>query len=163
MAYISFPSAKDPAWATGHPGKATVQIVTFASYEWFKAWEKLAWMKRGPDYSALKKKISDSLLEKLYQAQPQTRGRVVYSELSTPLSTQHFTKYSRGEIYGLAHVPDRFKLRWLRSHSPIRGLYLAGQDVITVGVGGALFSGVLAATAVLRRNVLGRILLSPHL
>jgi len=85
---------------------------------------------------------------------PQVRGKVDHAELSTPLSTRHFANYSRGEIYGLAHTPARFRERFLRPQSPIKGLFLTGQDVAVCGVEGALAGGVLCASAILGRNLL---------
>ena len=35
LTYISFPSAKDPDFQNRHPGKATVEVVSIAPYEWF--------------------------------------------------------------------------------------------------------------------------------
>ncbi|MCS6954488.1 MAG: hypothetical protein NZM33_16720 [Bryobacteraceae bacterium] len=63
--------------------------------------------------------------------------------------------YGRGESYGLAATPERFRLRSLAAQTPIAGLYLAGQDVATLGVVGALFGGLTAASAVLGRNLVG--------
>jgi len=40
----------------------------------------------------------------------------------------------------------------------IKKFYLTGQDVITVGVGGALFSGVITSMALLKKDVFRRIL-----
>ncbi len=39
----------------------------------------------------------------------------------------------------------------------MRNLLLSGQDVVVVGVTSAAMSGVLAASVVLRRNLLSRI------
>jgi all-trans-retinol 13,14-reductase len=85
---------------------------------------------------------------------PRTRGRVIHAELSTPLTTRHFTDHARGEIYGLAHTPERFQLRALGTRTPIRGLYLSGQDAAVCGVTGAIAGGILAASAILGRNML---------
>ena len=46
----------------------------------------------------------------------------------------------------------------MRAQTPVRGLFLTGQDLVMAGVVGAMFGGVLAASAVLRRNVLKEIL-----
>ena len=81
-------------------------------------------------------------------------GGLRVQEVSTPLSTRHFANYERGEIYGLAHSPERFAARWLRPRTPIRGLWLTGQDVATCGVAGAMAAGYLTASAMLRRNLL---------
>jgi all-trans-retinol 13,14-reductase len=64
--------------------------------------------------------------------------------LSTPLSTKHFTGYQKGEIYGINHGPKRFRLDFLRAPTSVRNLYLTGQDIVTVGMRRALFSGVLS-------------------
>jgi all-trans-retinol 13,14-reductase len=153
LTYISFPSAKDPEWAEKHPGKATLQVITSCSYDSVREWEALPWMKRGEKYLKFKADLTEKLLQKAYEAVPQIRGKLAHVELSTPLSTRHFMNYESGEIYGLEHSPARFKLRWLRPRTPIRGLFLTGQDIITVGVGGALFSGILTAIAVLKAAI----------
>ena len=96
-------------------------------------------------YEALKARISERLLEALYEKLPQLRGQVDFHELSTPLSTDWFCRYPRGEIYGLDHDPERFAQDWLRPKTEIPGLYLAGQDVVSCGVVGAMVGGLLAA------------------
>jgi all-trans-retinol 13,14-reductase len=53
-------------------------------------------------------------------------------------------------VYGLESHPERFDMDdWLRPQTHIDGLYMTGQDVTTLGVTGALMSGVLTAHAVL--------------
>ena len=59
-----------------------------------------------------------------------------------------------GEIYGLQHTPDRFDERWLKPQTPIKKLYLTGQDVATAGVGGAMMGGVLCAVSILGKNMM---------
>jgi all-trans-retinol 13,14-reductase len=154
LAYISFPSAKDPEWAALHPGKSTVQVIAAASYEWVRKWESERWQKRGDAYEKFKEGFKNKMLEKLYHILPQVKGHVAVCEVSTPLSTRHFTNHQEGEIYGLEHTPARFRLDWLRAHTPVKNLFLTGQDIITVGVGGALFSGVLTASSILKKNFL---------
>jgi all-trans-retinol 13,14-reductase len=36
----------------------------------------------------------------------------------------------------------------LRPRTPIKNLYLTGQDIVTCGIGGALMSGLLTAAAI---------------
>jgi phytoene dehydrogenase-like protein len=98
--------------------------------------------------------MSERLLEIALRHRPSLRGHVVHAELSTPLSTRHFTAHPHGEIYGLSHVPARFRLP-LRAQTPVPGLFLTGQDLVSCGVAGALFGGALTATAVLRGTLLG--------
>jgi all-trans-retinol 13,14-reductase len=149
LVYISFPSAKDPEWDTHYPGKSTVQVITVAPYEWFERWRGSTWGQRGADYEALKQKFTDRLLAELYRHMPQLEGKLVFGELATPLSTEWFHLYDRGEIYGLDHDAQRFRQQWLHPVTPVRGLYLTGQDVVTAGVGGALYAGLLSTAALL--------------
>ena len=45
----------------------------------------------------------------------------------------------------------------LRPETDVPGLYMTGQDAMMCGFTGALFGGVLCASQVLRRNVMGDI------
>ncbi len=155
--YISFPSAKDPSFQQRYPGRATIEIITLAASEWFDPWADTRWHHRSPEYEDLKARFAGRLLEQLYRHVPSVRGKVDYHELSTPLSTRHFCGHPHGEIYGLSATPERFRIR-LRAETPILGLFLSGQDLAMAGVVGALYGGVMSASAVLRRNLLREIL-----
>ncbi len=143
VVYISFPSAKDPDYLRRHPGTATIEIVAPAPYQWFEKWQDETWGKRGDDYEALKAGFGDRLMEHLYDKVPQVRGEVDYFEVSTPVSTNWFGGYRNGELYGLAHTPERMQQDWLRPQTRIPGLWLTGQDILTCGVTGAMMSGLL--------------------
>ena len=136
---------------------STIEIITLVPYEWFAPWEGRRWRRRGGEYEALKERFSQRMLEKLYQVEPQLRGAVDYYELSTPLSTRHFSNYPRGEVYGLEHSPQRFRQRCLRVHTPIRHLYLTGQDVIVEGIAGAINSGLVTASAIVGKSLIKKI------
>jgi all-trans-retinol 13,14-reductase len=41
--------------------------------------------------------------------------------------------------------------------TPIKNFYLTGQDIVTAGVAGALFSGMLTSMAITGKNVLKEI------
>lgn len=155
--YVSFPAAKDPDWTNRYPGKSTIDIITLLPYEVFSDWENSRWMKRGESYEELKEKISKRLLEKLYEQLPQVKGKIEHYELSSPLSTKHFLNYSKGEIYGLDHSPSRFRQKFLVPRTPIKNFYLTGQDIVTAGIGGALFSGLLTASAMTGKNFMKKI------
>jgi phytoene dehydrogenase-like protein len=119
--YISFPSSKDPAWDTHYPGKSTIDVITVAPYEWFQKWEDTPWKKRGKDYEAFKEKIAQRLLDEVYKQCPQVRGKVDYYELSTPLSTSHFSNYAHGELYGLEPHPGPLQPDLAAPQNPHQG------------------------------------------
>jgi len=155
--YISFPSAKDPDFERRHPNRATVEVITFTPYRWFEKWQETGWRRRGSDYDAFKEELAGRLSAELIRQVPALDGKIDYWELSTPLSTRHFMNHQRGEMYGLSSTPDRFRLRCLTPKTPIRQLYLTGQDVSCLGVTGALFGGFLTASAILGRNLIGEL------
>jgi len=152
--YFSFPSAKDKIWQDQNPDRATIQIVVPANYDWFEKWNDSKWKKRPEDYQDFKLMFKEKILKELFKHFPACEAYLDHAELSTPLTTEHFSNYSRGEIYGLEHTPKRFMQRWIRVYTPYNNLYLTGQDILTVGVGGALFSGAFAAFGILRLKLL---------
>ena len=158
VVYISFPSAKDPDYLNRHPGTATIEIVAPAPYEWFERWQGTTWGKRGDDYEAFKTALGERLLRHLYARLPQLEGRVDYYEVSTPLSTEWFAAYRRGELYGLDHTVQRFRQDWLGPRTRIPGLWLTGQDTLTCGVTGAMMSGFLTTMAMVGMRRIGRLM-----
>jgi all-trans-retinol 13,14-reductase len=150
FAYISFPSAKDPEWDTKNPGTSTIQAISAGNYKWFTDYEKQPWRNRDAAYKKMKSNFEASMLKQLYKLFPQLQGHIQVTEVSSPLSTRHFTNYQNGEIYGLAHSPERFSLPFLRPKTKIKGLSLVGQDITLVGVSGAMLSGMLCATTLLK-------------
>ncbi|MBF0492756.1 MAG: NAD(P)/FAD-dependent oxidoreductase [Deltaproteobacteria bacterium] len=154
VCYISFPSAKDPSWEKRFPGKSTIEVIGVCPYEWFKKWEDKPRRERGDDYKAFKEKLAKPLLELLYQHVPQVKDQIDYYEISTPLSTRYYCNYAQGEIYGLAHTPQRFDQDWLKPQTPIKNLFLTGQDITTDGIAGALMAGLLTASVILRKNLI---------
>ncbi len=154
LLYISFPSAKDPAWQHENHGKASVQIIVPSQYNWFEKWEGTRWGRRGEDYDALKEKTAQAILKKAYEVLPQLKDAIEVYDISTPLSTKHFNNYQAGEIYGLEHSLARFELTDLRCHTPIKNFFLTGQDVVCVGVGGAWASAMFTSSIILGKLLL---------
>jgi all-trans-retinol 13,14-reductase len=149
VVYVSFPSAKDPDYLNRYPGTATIEIVAPAPYAPFEKWKGSTWGQRGEDYEAYKAELSERLLRHLYDKLPHLEGRIDYHELSTPLSTEWFSAYRHGELYGLDHTPERLQQKWLTPATRIKGLWLTGQDVLTCGVTGAMMAGMLTVSSML--------------
>jgi all-trans-retinol 13,14-reductase len=151
--YLSFPSLKDPE-ARAH----TAEIIAPVDANAFARWRGTPWMKRGPAYLALKERIADGLLARVERRIPGLTALVVHRELSTPLTTEHFTGHPDGEIYGIPVTPERFRLPWLQVRTPVPGLYLTGADAGMLGIGGALMTGVLCTAAVAGTSTFGKVM-----
>lgn len=140
--YVSFPSLKDPL----HTSSAhTAELITFTDYDLFEKWGDTRRGKRTPDYMEFKKVFEEKLLSQFKKRFPSLSDKITHFELATPLSMEFFTKSHHGAIYGLASTVDRYLTSDLRPKTPIQGLYLTGQDVLTPGVVGAMTSGLLTA------------------
>ncbi len=137
--YVSCPSAKNPA-ATSH----TLELISFLDQSVFKKWADLPWKNRGADYEQLKDTIAENMLSFVEPHLPGLRDLIDYKELSTPLSTEHFTGHRAGVIYGLPAIPEKFSADWLTIKSPVKNLYLTGGDTGMHGIVGAMMSGVMS-------------------
>ena len=128
-------------WLNGEEGSCCQHVGdNYTDAKWFG---EGAGMAVRQEDEALKEKLSQRLLAKLYEHFPHLEGRIDYYELSTTLSTDWFCRYPQGEIYGLDHDPQRLQQDWLGPRTRIPGLWLTGQDTLTCGVTGAMMAGML--------------------
>ena len=143
-AYLSFPSAK-----SGDDRFHTAEIIAMLHPEAFDAWRGSTSGNRGRDYTALKARIGQGLLRLADSAVPGFSALVQYSELSTPLTVEHYTSHPQGCFYGLPGKPAKYQSAPLAVRTPIAGLYLSGSDVTSLGIVGAMMGGLAAASQVL--------------
>jgi phytoene dehydrogenase-like protein len=142
LCFLSFPSLKDPE-ARCHTAEVTTAVDPAA----FERWAGTRWMKRGEDYTHFKQRIADALLARVEQYLPGFQALIEYSELSTPLSNEHFTAHPRGEIYGIPATPERFRKSYLQVRTKVKNLLMTGADALSPGVVGAASAGLLCAVA----------------
>jgi all-trans-retinol 13,14-reductase len=145
--FCSFPSLKDPKHDPGAAQRHTGEAITFVPWRSFKRWLGTKWQKRGSEYDWFKEQLTERLLGQYDKHYPDLTPMIRHAELSTPLSTYHFARSYQGSIYGLATEPERFLDDSLVPKTRVRGLFLAGTDVMTPGVAGAMGGGILAAVA----------------
>ncbi len=138
--FVSFPSIK-----AGDGRFHTVEITSLVDPQAYQTWRAQPRGNRGADYSALKERIGNGLLALAETAIPGLTALVLYRELSTPLTMEHYTSHPWGAFYGLPATPERYRAKLLGPCTPIRGLFLSGQDVGSVGIVGAMMGGVGAA------------------
>ena len=153
VTYVSFASSKDPSWDDEHPGTATLEAIVPTNFNNFKKWEQNPWKGRGDDYEEYKEVFSSRIISKIYEHCPHLKDKISYHELSSPLSTRDMAHYEFGELYGADHSPSRFQQKWLKPKTPVKNLYMTGQDITTVGLPSSLMSGVLTCSSMLKKNL----------
>ncbi len=146
--FASFASLKDPMHDPGRRQKHTGEVVTWTDWSTVDKWAAISSGARGEDYNRFKQQVEEKLFGQFARYFPNLADLVVFRELSTPLATTAITGHDQGAFYGLDVTPERALSGALQAKTPIGGLYLSGQDVVSPGIPGALWGGLLAAASV---------------
>jgi all-trans-retinol 13,14-reductase len=150
LAFVGFPSAKDPSYSKDY---ATCTIVTEVPFGVFEQWGDREVKARGTEYETRKKMIGDRLIDLVCKEWPQLAAAIEKVDMGTPVTAQYYLNSQRGESYGLQCTTERnydFDIcHALKAKQPIDGLWLSGQDVMTPGFAGAFNGGVLCAGMIL--------------
>uniref|UniRef100_A0A8C5GW57 Inactive all-trans-retinol 13,14-reductase-like n=1 Tax=Gouania willdenowi TaxID=441366 RepID=A0A8C5GW57_GOUWI len=152
MMFITVPSSKDPESKLRHPGKCCMTILTMVKYEWFEEWKDTSVRKRGDEYYDYKMKFAKNLFDWACTVFPNIKDKLVFQDVATPLTNMHYLGAQRGAMYSAEHNLERFQAEAVarnRSSTPIKNLYISGQDVFSCGIAGALHGGLLCASTVL--------------
>ncbi len=149
--FVSFASLKDPSHDPGPKQKYAGEMVVWTDWSSVARWADLPSGERGAEYKAFKKQVEDKMFALFKANFPDLAELVVFRELSTPLATAAITGHHEGRFYGLDGTPERVLSDALNAKTPIEGLYLSGQDVVSQGIQGALWGGILCAASVDRR------------
>ena len=144
----TFGSLKDPTHDPGPRQKHTGQFLVWTDWASVAQWADQPAGARGDDYADFKRRVEKTLMGQFERYFPDLAKLVVYRELATPLSTVTYTRHRKGAFYGLDVTPERVMCDGLRAKTPIPGLYLAGQDVASPGIPGALMGGLLGAASI---------------
>ncbi|KTF83750.1 hypothetical protein cypCar_00043002 [Cyprinus carpio] len=156
LIFVASPSAKDPTWPERKPGKSTVTVVSFANYAWFEEWKDDKVKNRSIDYKELKEAFINNILEAVTEIFPKIKDRIEYVDAGTPITNQHYIGAPKGEIYGADHGIPRFSVELnatIRPQTPIKNLFLTGQDVMLCGFAGALTGALTCGSVILNRNL----------
>ncbi|XP_068161650.1 inactive all-trans-retinol 13,14-reductase [Antennarius striatus] len=152
MMFITMPSSKDHEASIRHPGKSCMTILTMVKYEWFEEWKDTTVRKRGDEYYNYKMRFAKNLFDWACTLFPKIRDKLVFQDVATPLTNMHYLGAQRGAMYSAEHNLDRFQAESVarnRCNTPVKNLYISGQDVFSCGIAGALHGGLLCASTVL--------------
>jgi len=146
--FVSFASLKDPDHDPGPDRKYAGEMMAWSDWSTVKKWAGVPPDERGEDYQSFKKRTESVMLDQFAHHFPRLAKLIVFHELSTPLATASITGHRMGSFYGLDVTPHRITTDALRMKTPIGGLYLTGQDVLTPGIPGAFWGGLLSAGSI---------------
>jgi phytoene dehydrogenase-like protein len=145
--FLSSNSLKDTTGRLAPPGCSTLEVMTFVPEAMFSQWAALPPQARGESYHACKEALADRMLREVEERFPGLVGDVAVREVATPLNWMDSLRAPHGGPYGPAMTPVQAGRFRFRTRTPVQGLFLAGQGVISMGVSPVLLSGRLAAHA----------------
>jgi all-trans-retinol 13,14-reductase len=148
MLFVSFPTLKDPAHDPGPSNRHTGEVLAWADWSSVADFADGGAEKHPAGWAAFKQRVEASLMAFFAEKFPAVAPLVVYQELGTPLATALFTRHEKGGFYGVETTPRRILSEALNARTPVPGLFLTGQDVMTPGIAGALWGGMLGAAAI---------------
>nr|XP_057905052.1 all-trans-retinol 13,14-reductase [Doryrhamphus excisus] len=155
LLFVASPSAKDSTWEERSPGKSTLSLVSFARYGWFEEWKDDKVNNRASEYKELKEAFIETALQVVLQVFPKvTRDKIEYIDAGTPITNTHYIGSPKGEFYGVDHGMERFTPELsiiMKPQTPLKNLYLTGQDMLTCGLAGALNGALICASVLLKR------------
>lgn len=150
---IVFPSMRDAAHTD--PEHHTAEIFVPTNHEFFSKWENTKLGTRGDEYKDLKVQLEKVLLDAFEKQFPGIGKQVEFKELSTPLTNSSYIRRNRGSTYGLECTAEKINSNLPHPVSDYKGLYFTGSDVFIHGIIGTCLSGVITASCVEKRNLLG--------
>jgi all-trans-retinol 13,14-reductase len=148
MMFASFPSLKDPEHDPGPSNKHTGQAMVWADWSSVADFAEREPGERADEWAAFKQDVEGKLMAFYAKKFPALAPLIVFHELGTPLATAAFTRHEKGGFYGVETTPRRLMSDALAAKTPVPGLFLTGQDVMTPGIAGALAGGMIGAAAV---------------
>jgi all-trans-retinol 13,14-reductase len=148
MMFVSFSSLKDPAHDPGPLNRHTGDMLVWADWSYVAEFANGGAEARADEWAAFKQSIESRMMEFFENKFPALAPLVVYRELGTPFATASFTGHEKGGFYGVETTPRRMLSDALNARTPVPGLFLTGQDVMTPGIAGALAGGMFGAAAI---------------
>jgi phytoene dehydrogenase-like protein len=148
--FLTTTTLKDPTKAH-KSGHHTMESFAFVDYQAFTRWAHTRFGDRPDDYVAMKEDLVKRMLKVLDEIVPRLSERVVFSDLGTPLTNQHYVEATAGSLYGTEKRLRQLGPFAFTPRSAFPGLYLAGASTVSGhGIMGATLSGLDVARAILR-------------
>lgn len=101
---------------------------------------------RPAGYRQFKKEMSERMQRHIEICCPELGGTIHHAEGATPLTLRDYGSAPLGGLYGVKHMVGQYNPLPL---TRVKGLFLAGQAVVSPGILGAVLSGFVACGAIL--------------
>ncbi len=147
MMFLTCTTLKDPSKM--HSGHHTCEAFAFVGYEPFKRWAETKHGDRPEEYKALKEDLAGRMIRGLEKRIPGLSEHIVFWDLGTPLTNQHYINATSGNLYGTAKSISQLGPRGFGIRTEFDGLLLCGASTESHGVAGVTATGLSAARKIL--------------
>jgi phytoene dehydrogenase-like protein len=164
--FVTCTTLKDPSKRYG--GVHTLESFAFVGYDAFKQWADTKYGARPESYEAMKHELLGRMVDMASNVIPDLEEHLVFAELGTPLTNEHYVAATKGNLYGTEKSLFQIGPFGQQLKTSIGGLWTCGASTLSHGVMGAQITGLIAAAQILRcrftellRNDGGEITLLP--
>ncbi len=117
-------------------------MLCFVDGDMFKEWKHTRWRQREKSYTKWKEDTAQSLLLILEKRFPGFMQLVEFYEVATPLTYEFFQGNPKGAFYGLPFLKNRYDWPWAKGRTPVKHLYMTGEDTFCPGIVGAMLGAI---------------------
>jgi phytoene dehydrogenase-like protein len=162
LVYVTNASNKDPGGTHLAPqGCTNLQIMTLVPREhaiWNVADDRPVDPRdyhRDPEYRRRKSELTERLIGAAERVVPGIGRHIEWKESASPVTQERFTHSTGGTSYGIEFAVDQMGPMRIGPETDVPGLFLTGASTPSGhGIASVMRSGVVAAGAVLRRNLM---------
>lgn len=147
MMFLTCTTLKDPSKM--HSGHHTCEAFAFVGYEPFAQWADSKHGDRPGDYNALKEDLAWRMIMGLEKRIPGLSKHIVFWDLGTPLTNQHYINATAGNLYGTAKSIKQLGPFGFGTQTEFDGLLLCGASTDSHGVAGVTSTGLAVARKIL--------------
>lgn len=122
-----------------------LEAIALISYQPFTQWADQKPDERDTEYQHLKNRLKDKMLNGLEKYLPGISENVVFCDLATPLTFQHYANATQGHGYGTAKIRTQIGPYTYPFETEFKGLFCCGAITLLHGVSPSTVSGLMAA------------------
>ena len=119
------------------PGQNLLTLITSGHNELWSDWGQTRSGQRGPDYIKKKVDLAHGIIGRIEKIMGPFHGLQIL-DIYTPLTIRDWVNSPEGSAYGVMRSSDQMLSAALLNRSSLRGLFLAGQNVLSPGILGTI-------------------------
>lgn len=119
------------------PDRNLLTLITSGHHELWQAWQQTRSGQRGPDYLKKKQDLAREIIGRMEKIMGPFRGLQIL-DIFTPLTIRDWVNSPDGSAYGVMRSSDQMLSAALLNRTSLKGLFLAGQSVLSPGILGTI-------------------------